>query len=67
MTFFSTRPLVGIVYKRPDGFTFTEWYHQQAFVYPEPSAEEWVNDRKWWQDHVRPWYNNMMMCVVRAK
>jgi hypothetical protein len=58
------KPCVGIVYKTLRDTTYCEWYHSQAFNYPEPSAETWLKDRLWWKGkHLK----EEIMCVVRAK
>ena len=62
------RPLVGVVYKTWKGITFTEWYHAQAFNYPEPSVKEWLDDELWWNSKIGPHFNGTkVMCIVRAK
>jgi hypothetical protein len=58
------RPCVGIVCRKKDGTTYTEWYHAQAFNYPAPSVDEWVKDKMWWKGRVFDTMN--IMCIVRA-
>lgn len=58
------RPCVGIVYKTRKGLTYCEWYHSQAFNYPEPPADQWVKDRLWWKGTN---VSEDIMCIVRAK
>lgn len=62
------KPCIGVVYKTDRGITYTEWYHQQAFNYPQPTAEQWLDDKLWWNRKIGNFFNGTKtMCVVRAK
>lgn len=67
MTFVSKHPAVGIVYKKKDGTTFTQWYG--------PTENSWRTVNEWIADAF--FFNGVycrsvdvpsnIMCIVRAK
>jgi hypothetical protein len=66
MTFVSDTPCVGIVYKKKDGSTFTEWHHTLGIAWHTP-PEIWVKRALYFSSvapvHMWP----KPMAVVRSK
>ena len=58
-------PCVGIVYKKKDGSTFTEWYHNLRIAWHTP-PEIWIKDNLYFSK-VSPIEFPKPMAVVRSK
>lgn len=59
------KPCIGMVYKKANGTTYTDWYHQEANTWYTPE-EVWVKDRLFFAKISR--YNwPRLMAIVRSK